>query len=242
MGPVEEFGPLGYNEVKPGETFVKIGIGSLIKSDEQPYSSYKLYTVSNPGNWKIEKKSNQVAFTHSLADSLYAYEYKKTVVLIKGKPEMVLLHTLTNKGKRSLETSVYDHNFFVMDKQPTGPGYVVTLPINNLSTEGGKGIGEVAKIQGNQLIFLRDLLKREQAYLPDLSPTAPMPYDIKVENKNAGAGVKIRGDRPVSKMVIWCSSTTVSPEPYIDIMVEPGKTVSWKISYEYYTLPNNVKK
>src|SRR5579859_1561795 len=52
-GPVEEFvsGPdgtaLGYNEAKPGESFCKIGVGSLRKIDSAPYSSYVNYPILN---------------------------------------------------------------------------------------------------------------------------------------------------------------------------------------------------
>jgi hypothetical protein len=36
-GPVEDYAPLNHTEAKPGETFVKIGIGVLRKIDDQPY-------------------------------------------------------------------------------------------------------------------------------------------------------------------------------------------------------------
>jgi hypothetical protein len=236
MGPVEEFAPLGFTEAKTGETFVKIGVGRLVKADDSQYAFHKFYKLSDPGKWKIRKKSNQVAFTHSLNDINYAYEYEKTVLLTPGKAEMVLLHTLKNKGKRTIETTVYDHNFFVIDKEPTGPGYVVSYPVRNLSAEGGKGVGEILTLQENQIIYLRSLVKGEQGYFPDLGAGMEMTYDIGVENIKTGAGVKIKGDRPVSKMVFWSSPTTVSPEPYIKIKVEPGKAFTWKIAYEYYTI------
>jgi hypothetical protein len=64
-----------------------------------------------------------------------------------------------------------------------------------------------------------------------------------VEHLKTGAGVKIKGDRPVSKMVFWSSPTNVSPEPYLNILLEPGKTFTWKINYEYYTISDSkVKK
>ena len=236
MGPVEEFGPLGYEEAKTGENFVKIGVGSLIKPDDRPYTFSRFYNIAHGGKRKIKKSQHQVIFTHSFADKRYAYEYVKTVRLTKGKPELVLLHTLKNKGTRSIQTTVYNHNFLVIDKQPTGPGYVITLPVNVLSAEGGKGVGEVVKLEDNRIIFLRALKKGEQGYFPDLAAGVRIPYNIKVENSKAGAGVQITGDREIDRMVFWSSSTNVSPEPYLNINVAPGKEFTWKIAYRYYSL------
>jgi hypothetical protein len=239
MGPVEEFGPVGYSDAKAGGSFIKIGVGSLSKADESVYSNFKLYQIANPGEWKVKKKSDQIQFVHVLKDAEYSYEYKKTVHLIKGKPEMVLTHTLRNTGRRTIETSVYDHNFLVIDKQPTGPGYIIKFPVN--VTGKGQGIGDIAQIQGNQMTFLRDLAKSEKIYcgaLQGFSNTAKE-YDFRVENIKTGAGVRITCDQPILKLVFWASSTTVCPEPYIQVKVEPGQVFDWKIFYEYYTLDNN---
>ncbi|GAB4046571.1 hypothetical protein [Spirosoma litoris] len=234
MGPVEEFGPLGYAIAKPGGTFIKIGIGSLIRPDEKSYNSFKFYTIANPGQWTIKKKADQVQFRHILTDSAYAYEYQKTLKLLKGKPELVITHSLKNMGRLPIETSVYNHNFFVIDQQSTGPAYSVTLPATSLSTEGGKGLDDLVKLQNNQLGYLRELGKREQAYFPNLTNGKSVSYDLTVENTKTGAGVHVTGDRQIDRLVYWSSSTTVCPEPYINLNVEPGKTITWQITYQYY--------
>src|SRR5207253_7585882 len=128
MGPVEDFYPVGYDEAKAGEGFLKIGIGMVLKPQEPKYFFANPYRIINPGSWKVKKKSDQVEFVQKLEDKEYAYEYKKTVQLTRGKPQMVLSHTLKNTGTRVIETNVYDHNFFVIDKQPIGQGFVVKFP------------------------------------------------------------------------------------------------------------------
>jgi len=45
LGPVEAFDPVGYNEAKTGEPFLKIGIGILSKTDESPYAFAKPYPI-----------------------------------------------------------------------------------------------------------------------------------------------------------------------------------------------------
>jgi len=234
MGPVEEFAPVGYKEATSGGSFLKIGVGILSKPNESAYNSFNLYPIANPGKWKIKKKADQIQFLHELDDPEYSYEYSKTLKLTKGKPELVLTHTLKNTGKKTIETTVYDHNFLVIDNQLTGPGYVVNLPVNVKGT--GRGFGEIARIQDNKLIFLRELNQGESVYcsgLQGLNNDAPG-YNMSVENRKTGAGVRIRCDQPMLKLVFWASLKTVCPEPYIQIRVEPGKAFNWKISYEYY--------
>ncbi len=55
MGPVDEFGQVGYDDAKAGGTFLKIGVGILTKPDDKAYNSFRLYPITNPGKWKIKK-------------------------------------------------------------------------------------------------------------------------------------------------------------------------------------------
>jgi hypothetical protein len=59
-------------------------------------------------------------------------------------------------------------------------------------------------------------------------------YDIRVENRKTGAGVRQIGDRPISKLLFWSAGLTVCPEAYIDLTIEPGKESAWRIAYEFY--------
>jgi hypothetical protein len=236
MGPVEEFQPVGFKESEAGGSFLKIGVGVLTKPDTTSYSSFKLYPIANHGTWKVSKKEDQIQFTHILNDIKYSYEYQKNIQLTKGKPEMTISHSLKNTGNKIIETSVYDHNFLVIDKQPTGPGYVVKFPVE--VTGSGKGLGTLAQIKDKQMSFPQELTRTEYIYCAGLEAgnNGKIDYDIKVDNIKTGAGVRITCDRPLLKLVFWASSTTVCPEPYIQIKIEPGQEFSWKITYNYYTL------
>lgn len=147
---------------------------------------------------------------------------------------MVLAHTLKNTGKKDIVTIVYNHNFFVMDKQPTGKDFVVTFPFNLTGELRGKN--EVGKLEGNKIIFLKYLLEKEQFYYPTLQGfgTSKKDYDIKIENHKTGAAVRITSDQPLTKLVFWSAPRTVCPEPYIQINIKPGDTFKWKIFYQFY--------
>jgi hypothetical protein len=154
MGPVEEFTALDFDVTRPDDNFVKIGVGILKKPDDKPYSFARYYPVVSHGKWGVSLKPDQVSFSHELKDKAYSYKYEKVVQLVKGKAELELIHTLRNTGSKAIETSVYDHNFFVIDNEPIGPGYSITVPYTIKGT--GQGIGELAEIKANQILFLRD--------------------------------------------------------------------------------------
>ncbi len=236
MGPVEEFGQVGYTDVKPGGIFIKIGVGALQKPDESAYSSFKLYKITNPGKWKIKTKSGQVQFVHQIKEGEYSYEYDKTISLVKGKAELVIQHSLKNTGIKTIETTVYNHNFVMIDHLLTGPGYVVRFPSS--VTAEGRGFNDIAKIEGKQMTFLREVSKSESLYsgaMQGLSNDRSS-YDFRVENLKARAGVHITADQPVFKLAFWSNTTTVCPEPFIQIKIEPGKEFKWEIRYEFYTI------
>ncbi|WP_128545869.1 hypothetical protein [Larkinella soli] len=234
-GPVEEFSALGFDTAKPGEPFVKIGVGSLRKTEDTKYQFVTPYQLIDGGAWSVDKKKDQVRFTHRLNDAAgYSYEYEKTVKLTKDKPEMVLEHRLKNTGKQRIETAVYNHNFLVIDQQPAGPDFRVQFPFTVKAMDDLKGMAEV---RGNELTYTRPLQNKESFYtiLQGYGPDAK-DYDIRVENRRTGAGVRIRGDRPFSKLAFWTNPRNLSPEPFIGIQLEPGQEFTWKLSYEFYTL------
>lgn len=235
-GPVESFGPVGYEDAKPGETFIDIGVGVLRKPVEKDYQPFKLYDIVDGGKWTAKTKSDRVEFTQVLHDSTgYAYIYTKTVRLVKGKPQLVLEHSLKNTGQKAIETDVFDHNFPMLDKEPTGPNMKIIFPFN-VQAEG-KGWGMLAKTNGNEINFVRELGKTEQVYSAGLQGfgNTAKDYDFEIQNQKTGAGVRITGDRPLEKLVYWACSTTACPEPYIKLSVLPGKETKWNINYEFYT-------
>jgi hypothetical protein len=239
-GPVEEFrtneAGLGYDAAGPGGTFIRIGVGVVRKPEERAYRPFNTYEIVDPGAWRTRTGRDRIEFTHTLAGGGgYAYIYRKTVRLDKKKPVMAIEHSLKNTGKLPIETSQYNHNFFMIDKLPIGPDVVVRFPFELKAKANLRGLAEV---RGNEVVFLRELQNRQSAFteLEGFGGSAK-DYDIRIENRKAGAGVRITGDRPLAKLVFWSIRTTACPEPWLNLRVEPGRETKWTISYEFYTLP-----
>jgi hypothetical protein len=233
-GPVEEFGELGYKEAAFGESFVKIGVGALQKPSDAAYDKFKTYDIVDAGKWIVIAGEDHVEFRHTLANTNgYAYEYRKNVLLTNNG--ITLEHTLRNTGTKAIKTDVYNHDFFMLDAKPTGPDVSIEFPFTPKATTDLKGL---AQIRDKEIIFPKELGPRDTV-LTDLTGFSNdvSDFEIRVENKSSGIGVRQTSDHGMSKLVLWSIRNTVCPEAYIDINVEPGQQMRWNITYQFYNLP-----
>jgi hypothetical protein len=241
-GPAEEFVTggtgLGFDLAKAGGTFIKIGVGVLRKLDASNYDPYRLYPIMDGGRWTVTRRPDSIEFKHQLADPStgYAYEYRKTVSLAGDRPQMVLDHGLRNTGKQVIQSSVYNHNFLYLDRQAPGPDFSLTVPFNIRTSPAPAN--SLAEVRENRIAFSRTLTGEDRVYL-DIRGfgTDPKDYDIRIENRRVGAGVRITADRPLSRVALWAIRAPLSIEPFIDMTIEPGTEFTWRIQYDYYTIP-----
>ncbi len=249
-GPVEDYWPLNYEDAKLGETFVKIGVGVLTKIDDQPYRFATPYEFVDNGKWSVRKGADFVEYRHELDDpkSGYGYIYAKTVRLTAGKSQMTIEHALRNTGKKAIATNVYNHGFFMLDQQPTGPDFTVTFPFDVKAAREMTGLAEV---RGRQIVYLTELQGtpgggqargsgggggQASTLIEGFSTTDPKDFNIAIENHKTGAGVRITSDRPLSKINFWSVRTTVCPEAYVEVKASPGQETRWRLTYDFYSL------
>ncbi|HTS28656.1 MAG TPA: hypothetical protein VMH81_22450 [Bryobacteraceae bacterium] len=242
-GPAEEFvGPgnttLGYDEAKPGGTFIKIGVGVLRRPDDSAYNRFRNYEIADPGKWTVRAHEDRVEFEHDLLDAStgYGYSYTKVVRLVNGEPVLTLEHKLKNTGRRPIDTSVYDHNFLYLDRQPPGPDFTISVPFAIRSDH--PPAAESAEIKGNQILYRKVLQDRDRVATPvDGFGATRSDYDIRIENAKLGAGMRITGDRPLLSESLWSIRAVLAMEPFLKIDIAPGREYTWTIEYRYYTLP-----
>ena len=243
VGPADEFGmgylgatgPLGYTEAKPGENFLKIGVGLQRKIEEAEYDFYHNYQIITPGTWKIRHDRSWIEFHQELSDGRgYGYSYMKKISLPRGRPEMVITHTLKNTGTKPINTSYYCHNFTRIDEEPLGPSYVVRFPFSVTT----KSDIEHTAIQDYELHF-PTVLKPDESIFLELSGSSQAVRDntVTVENVTSHAGVKIQGDQPVQYFHFFGVSSAACPEPFLDIHLAPGEQTEWGSTYTFFETP-----
>jgi hypothetical protein len=238
-GPAESFdtsgGGPGYADAKPGDTFIRIGVGVVEKPEEASFSPFRTYKVLDAGIWKVKKGKDWIEFSQTLRDkSGYAYVYTKRISLIHRKPQLVISHTLKNIGSKVIETTQFNHNFFMIDHLPSGPGITVRFPFELRVVRDFRGFLEA---RGRELVFLKGFEGQQstQSLLEGFGPNAK-DYEFAIENQNAGAGVRVTGDRPIVRLNFWTRKETVCPEPFVQMRIPPGKAEKWELRYEFYTL------
>lgn len=239
-GPVDEFrsgfeSALGYEQARPGEPFVKPGVGVLRKIDDAPFKFTVPYPLLDGGQWTVMAGRRRVSFIQDLkGPSGIAYEYTKILKLDKDQPVLILEHELKNTGTNAIDTNVYNHDFFVLDDGATGPGMVVRFPF---TPKAELGFTNGARIEGNEIVYAQELQTGEtvQSILTGYSNQAS-DYDFFVENRNTGAGVEQSGDLPISRLNFWSIRTTICPEAYVHLKIAPGESARWTIRYRFYQL------
>ena len=235
-GPVDSFEPVGYKEAHAGETFIRFGIGVLEKPRENEFRWTHSYKIVDHGGWTVEKGDNWIEFEQTVGNNHtnYPFTYKKRMTATPGLAELVIDHILVNTGNRTLISDVYNHNFFVIDGQSTGPDFVVRFPFEPLFDGDLKGY---ATSDGKELIYLKKIPEGEHifTFLNGFSSSADH-HRFAIENKKTKAGVRMVGDRRMSKLQYWSPATTLCPEPFIDINIPPGQTDRWAVRYEFYTV------
>lgn len=252
-GPVEEFrtdgpmrhdatrrgelyppaGAIGYEEARPGEDFLKPGVGVLAKWNDSPYQFGGAYPIVDTGTWRVKVRKRSVQFRQVLrGPEGYAYVYEKTLTLSKKEPVMTLQHSLKNTGKKAIETYVYDHDFFMLDGKLTGPGMLVRF---KFEPKPQGEFGSAAKIEGKDLVFVEALAPRRvvAGYLTGYSDDA-RDFDFTVEDTRSNVGVQQTSDHSLARLYFWSTQRTICPEGYIRLNVAPGGTSRWTLRYRFF--------
>jgi hypothetical protein len=244
IGPCEEFGmerPLGYDEAKPGETFLKIGVGELEKPKEEKYSFARKYKIVKPAQWKrhlIEPDNPwMIEFDcEEKGPNGYAYKYKKQVRV--GETTIQILHTLRNVGTKPIVTDFYNHNFFNVDGDPVGPNYSFAFPFDVKPQDSRGRFAELVEANGKELRFKGNLDNGfVMAGLNGYDPGRAQQERFEMRHGPSGVRVLVSQTERYSKFNVWGVKTAICPEPFFQIRglkPEPENLHRmWVIEYKF---------
>jgi len=68
---------------------------------------------------------------------------------------------------------------------------------------------------------------------PGTGASGARDYDFKVTDFSTGAGVRVQGDQPLTKINIFSIDKVEAVEPYIAIDIAPGQEKRWTYRYTY---------
>ena len=222
-GTAEEFGhdePLNYAAAPIGGTFVKIGVGELVKPAEPKYRFSRNYTIAKAGTWQVATGERFVEFRQELTHSSgYGYRYTKRVELSPNG--FTIRRTLTNTGTKAIDTDHYGHHFLTVDGDPIGPNYTLRFAFPPRATVP-EGFRDIAAIRGDRFVFLKPLtVGYVQSQIEGFSERIA-DNQVTIEHAASKLALKIINDQPMLKLNVWSVTTTLCPEPFVRVQVEPG--------------------
>lgn len=237
-GPAEEFrhsiSELGYDQAAPGGLFLKPGVGILRRIDTSPYRFGTPYPIVDHGKWSVKVRPHSIRFRQDLRSRIgYAYRYEKVLSLDRRKNVLSLEHHLRNLGSRTIDTTVYDHDFYMLDGKATGPGMEIRFPFVPVAQSP---LPDTVRIHGRTVRFVGVLQSRPGlgSYLTGFTGNVS-DYDFTTEDKERGIGVEQTADSPITRFYLWATPSTVCPEAYVAVHVPPGHAQSWTIRYRFFT-------
>ncbi|HBC87921.1 MAG TPA: hypothetical protein DCZ94_13285 [Lentisphaeria bacterium] len=227
-GLASEFGmnlPLGFNEAKPGETFIKIGVGQLIKTEKEEYSFGTPFRISKIFPWEIRQEKDSISFQQKVQEEGgWGYEYEKKITLKENS--LVVTHRLKNTGTRIIETDFYCHNMILIDKKTFGPGYKIEFPFAVDAPQIDKMKSHGAVINGMEMTFneLKGTL-----WCQFKGPFSPELNNVKISA--SGASIEVNADWQPYKFNFYAEKNAVCPEPFLSISLKSGEEKSWNTIY-----------
>jgi len=221
-------GVLGYEAARVGETFVKIGVGQLVRDTETGYHFAHPYPVDRlfPVTLAMEERSLSV-LQQSDGEGPWQYRYSKSYELT-GERRLKIHYELSNTGTREWTFEHYNHHWFRADGIPVGTGYQVTT--------------------GFELPAAETTMRHAPFSLAMPGPLAPDGahyYASEVTGVAPGANsfeLKIDGHPLVSyqasfsprRFAVYAHADGFCPEVFTRAALEPGATVRWSSTYRFH--------
>ncbi len=225
-----EFRYNGWADAKVGERYPKIGVGLILKEDEESYAFYKKYDIHPyPVEWT--ETENAVEFRTGALPccGVAVTQYKK--ISIEGNT-LTIDCELTNVGEKPLETGEYCHNFINIDGYAIGPEYRLDLPcmkdfgheaVINRYTQAPSNL--IADGKGFTFSGYDGKIIITSVSTDGMS--SEMPFRWSLSNKAAKAGIYAEDFYTPSSVTFWITDHLFSPEFIQTISLAPGETAKW---------------
>lgn len=232
-GLIDEFNiegalpPPGYDEAKPGESFVKIGVGELIRSDDGAYNFEHPYQVQCRAPVTAQRQDDSVSLLQQLHTAKgWGYEYRKTYCVIPEAAKLVIEYSLKNTGGHYFRAEQYNHNWFNFGGGPVDHNYSLRTKFDLV--EGGR---EWFERQGESVVLTGEMF--EPSFFP--SPCcAPVEANwLCVSHAGKAQKITVSGDFDVARFALYADSSALCPEVFADIPLASGEARSWKRIYEF---------
>ena len=234
-GPVQEFVTgQGFEAAKPGETFVKIGVGVLRKPAE-PVRGFATLEIVDGGKWSTKVGTDSVEFVHEVNDP-------RSGSAIANQDRGLA------RGQDADDADAADR---IHRRQPDRHRDVqpqLLRPGRTAERAGRRG-APALQARGLQRPWRRDSGRRRPAQLPQANRDGQSHAAERLQRLGRrlrhprGEPQDGRGRaRDLRSSVVRHGASgrrlgTTCPEAYIHVHAERGRPMDWTTTYDFYSLP-----
>jgi len=220
-------GPPGFTEAKPGEGFLKVGVGVLKRPDTENYHFAINYEILKPAQTTVKWRDDGATFRQT-GEGINGYAYDLNATVKVEEKTITVAWELTNTGQKPLTTFQYSHNCFAFDGRTVGPGYVLSFPYDF----SAKGL-EPEQEQVGRSIFFNGRIPTYMNAVVDYPPNYKGPNTAELRHDETGQFIKITTSLPGQKTAIHARHYFINPEQFVKISLKPGETKQWIRTYEF---------
>jgi hypothetical protein len=236
LGFYNEFGieaPVGFQEIKIGEWFHKIGVG-LLKKNSNTYDFQHNYQIE-PCDFTVIAKSNSIVIQCvSKRVNGYSYVLEKEITLLEDS--FIVNYLLKNTGKKTIQTTEYNHNFIAIGNDFIGDNYQLTFPFQIKP----KLFIETVNLEEKVIVGESDITfsetPKEQFFFSNMSGGEQVNASWELLHKEQKIGIRETGSFQTTSVNLWGCKHVICPETFFDVSVDPGKDLSWSRTYTVFTL------
>ena len=238
QGLIDEFNivlpPPGYEQARPGESFLKIGVGELVRPDEKPYDFARQYPVRRLAETYLSGPPQAPVFSQKFSVGTdWGYSYRKSYCVNSASATLEIQYQLTNTGRRPLRLQQYNHNWFHLSGVSSGPDDVVETKFDLTGAAS-------PWLAISQNALRPQTVVAQGCYFP-FDCRLPAPQNrLRLVHQPSGRGVSIQGDFPFSRFALYAEANAMCPEIFTEFELSPGQTRRWTRQYRFASVGNAI--
>jgi hypothetical protein len=226
-------GVLGYEAAGFDETFLKIGVGRLVRDTAEAYHFAHPYPVKALFPVQVTSGEASLAVSqHSDGGGAWQYRYRKSYELL-GADGLVIHYELSNTGTAAWTFEHYNHHWFRLEGVAVGPGYKVVTGFELPEAETAMRRAPFALAMAAPLgPGTAAYYASELAGVPASSST----FELQVDGAPM---VGYRASFPPDRFAVYASADGFCPEVFTRAALEPGATITWSAAYRFMKPPTS---
>ncbi len=219
-------GVLGFTEAGPTETFLKIGVGRLIRGTGETYRFSERYPLAEAFPTEVTATTSTVTTRQQApVGERWSYAYTK-VYHLSPEGRLTLRYTLANTGTETYSFEHYNHHWFSFSSEPSGPAYRIRPEFSGPTTESSTWTFAHGRLHPSAPLPARGGI--HWAWDDVTGPAAAT-----LEHSVLPHRVAFRGDFPLARFASWANAQAISPELFHRVTLRPGESATWSMTYTF---------